>query len=172
MEKREEGCQAKDPACPPPVYPLGFRLEEFGSSGSAGSCFSNHLPAYFPQREAREEITPEGRRSKTISPREFLLDRPDPMEEKPPQDDDPNFSSLNPKSLPLSPPGAFSTKGPFFKNRGGKEKIRKDLSPPAEAGAYFKKIRGGKFIPGGSWGKGSPKAQTSGSAGGVPKGID
>jgi len=87
-----------------------------------GSTFSNQLPAYPPQREAREEITPEGRRSKTISPREFLLDRPDPMEEKPPQDDDPNFSSLNPKSLLLSPPGAFSTKGSFFKNRGARKR--------------------------------------------------
>ncbi|MCX5915254.1 MAG: hypothetical protein NTX30_01040, partial [Deltaproteobacteria bacterium] len=38
---------------------VGIRLEEFGSSGSAGSSFSNQLPAYPPQREACEEIVPE-----------------------------------------------------------------------------------------------------------------
>jgi hypothetical protein len=65
----------------PFFYSLGFRLEEFGSSGSAGSSFSNHLPAYPPQREACEEITPGTRLGQTISPCESPRDRPDPMKE-------------------------------------------------------------------------------------------
>jgi len=60
---------------------LGFRLEEFGSSGSAGSWFSNHLPACPPQREACEELTPEARLGENISPCESPRDRPDPMKE-------------------------------------------------------------------------------------------
>jgi hypothetical protein len=59
-------------------------LEEFGSSGSAGSSFSNHLPARPPQREACEEIAPEARLGETISPGESPRDRPDPMKESPP----------------------------------------------------------------------------------------
>jgi hypothetical protein len=50
---------------------LGFKLEEFGSSGSAGKYLSNTLRAYIPQREACEQIGPEGGPGKTASPFEF-----------------------------------------------------------------------------------------------------
>jgi len=50
---------------------LGFGLEEFGSSGSAGKYLSNNLPAYIPQREACEKISPKGGPGKTASLFEF-----------------------------------------------------------------------------------------------------
>jgi len=58
---------------PPPAFLrwLGFRLEEFGSSGSAGKYLSNTLRAYIPQREACEQIGPKGGPGKTASPCEF-----------------------------------------------------------------------------------------------------
>jgi len=44
-------------------------------------------------------------------------DRPDPMEEPPPQDDDPNFSALNPMRSPLLSRDLIF-KGLFSKNWG------------------------------------------------------
>jgi len=55
---------------------------------------------YIPPREAREEITPGRNLSKIISLWKFPRDRPGPMEEQPPQDDDPNSPALNPMSFP------------------------------------------------------------------------
>jgi len=60
---------------------LGFRMEEFGSSGSAGTSFSNELPAFPPQREACKEIAPEAELSSNISFCESPRDRPDPVKE-------------------------------------------------------------------------------------------
>jgi hypothetical protein len=60
---------------------LGFKLEEFGSSGAAGSWFSNHLPTGPPQREACEEIAPEARLGETVFFCESRRDGPDPMKE-------------------------------------------------------------------------------------------
>jgi hypothetical protein len=60
---------------------LGFRVEEFGSSGSPGSYLSMKPLSYIPQREAREEITPRKKLSKNIFLWKFPRDRPDPMEE-------------------------------------------------------------------------------------------
>ena len=91
-----------------------------------GSWFSNHLPACPPQREACEEIAPEARPGENISPCESPRDRPDPMKELPPQDDDPNSSSLNPMGDPLSLPG-FSRAGFFLQELGvGKSRIHID----------------------------------------------
>jgi len=45
---------------------LGFSLEEFGSSGSAGLSFSSQLPAVPPQKEACEKIASEARLGETI----------------------------------------------------------------------------------------------------------
>jgi hypothetical protein len=53
-------------------------VEEFGSSGSVGSSFSNYLPACPPQREACQEIAPGARLVQTISPCESPRDRPNP----------------------------------------------------------------------------------------------
>jgi hypothetical protein len=61
---------------------LGFRVEEFGSSGWAGSCRSIELLPCIPQKEAREEIPPRRKAGKGISLCKFLPDRPDPMEEQ------------------------------------------------------------------------------------------
>jgi hypothetical protein len=97
---------------------LGFRPEGFGSSASAGSHLSNELPRYTPQREARGEIAPEEKLGKNICLGKFLRDRPDPMEEQPPQDDDPNPSGLNPMCSPLFLPAVLLVKGSFLKNRG------------------------------------------------------
>jgi hypothetical protein len=73
---------------------------------------------YIPQREAREEITPGKKLGRIISLCNFPRDRPDPMEEQPPQDDDPNSSTLNPMSYPLPLPAVFCAKGFFLKNWG------------------------------------------------------
>jgi hypothetical protein len=97
---------------------LGFRVEEFGSSGSAGSYFSRKPLPYIPQREAREEITPRRKLGKIISLCKFPRDRPDPREEQPPQDDDPNSSTLNPMSFSLPLPRVSCAKGSFLKNWG------------------------------------------------------
>jgi hypothetical protein len=43
------------------------------------------------------------------------------MEEQPPQDDDPNSSTLNPLSFPLSLPALHWAKGSFLKNWGGQD---------------------------------------------------
>jgi hypothetical protein len=80
---------------------LGFRVEEFGSSGSAGSPFPNQPPTCHPQREACGEIPAEPRLGQTISPCEPPPDRPAPLKESPPQDYDLNSSSLNPMGKPL-----------------------------------------------------------------------
>ena len=47
-------------------------------------------------------------------------DRPDPMEEPPPQDDDPNFSALNPMRSPLLSRDLIF-EGLFLRTGGGKE---------------------------------------------------
>jgi hypothetical protein len=98
---------------------LGFRVEEFGSSGSAGSSRSIELLPYIPQREAWGEITLRRKVGKGVSLCKIPRDRPDPMEARPPQDEDPNFSTLmNPMSFPLPLPAAFCAKGSFLQNRG------------------------------------------------------
>jgi hypothetical protein len=53
-KNKSEGGQAMLSLPAPGFCSLGFTLEEFGSSSSAGSSFSNHLPAFPPQREAGE----------------------------------------------------------------------------------------------------------------------
>jgi hypothetical protein len=73
---------------------------------------------HIPPREAREEITPKRNLGKIISLCKFPLDRPDPMEGQPPQDDDPKPPALNPMSLPLPLPEVFYAKGSFLKDRG------------------------------------------------------
>jgi hypothetical protein len=91
---------------------LGFRVEEFGSSGSAGLPFSIDLPTYPPQREACGQMALGARPGETIPPCVSPRDRPDPMKESPPQDDDPNSSSPNPmRSASLS--ATFSAIGTF-----------------------------------------------------------
>jgi hypothetical protein len=91
-------------------------VEEFGSSGSAGSCRSIELLPCIPQKEAREEIPPRRKAGKGISLCKFPPDRPDPMKEQPPQDDDPNASTLNPMSFLLPLPAVFWAKGSFLEN--------------------------------------------------------
>jgi hypothetical protein len=54
----------------------------------------------------------------TIFPWKLPPDRPDPMEEQSPQDDDPNSSALNPMSLPRSLPKDFRAKGSLVQNWG------------------------------------------------------
>jgi hypothetical protein len=97
---------------------LGFRVEEFGSSSTAGSSRSTELLPYIPQREAWGEITLRRKVGKGVSLCKIPRDRPDPMEAQPPQNEDPNSSTLNPMSFPLPLPAAFCTKG-FFHQNGG-----------------------------------------------------
>ena len=108
-------------------------MEEFGSSGSAGSSFANLLLAYHPQREASEEIPSRRKAGKGISLAKIPPDRPGPMEEQPPQDDDPNSSTLNPMSFPLTPPPVFYTKGSFLKNWGW-ARLSRGLDPASASG--------------------------------------
>jgi hypothetical protein len=75
-------------------------------------------PPLVPQREAGEEIPPRRIAGEGISLCRFPRDRPDPMEEPAPQDDDPNSSTLNPLSFPLPLPAAFCAKGSFRENCG------------------------------------------------------
>ena len=56
--------------------------------------------------------------SKTISPFEFPWDRPGPRDDEPPQDDDPNFFSLNPMGSTLLFPDSCRQRGFLFKNWG------------------------------------------------------
>jgi hypothetical protein len=62
---------------------LGFSPGGFGSSGSAGYCISIDLPAYTPQREAREKNRFEEKteQNKPYPFANIARDRPDPMEE-------------------------------------------------------------------------------------------
>jgi hypothetical protein len=55
------------------------------------------------------------------------------MEEQPPQDDDPNSSTLNPMSFPLTPPPVFYTKGSFLKNWGW-ARLSRGLDPASASG--------------------------------------
>ncbi len=61
-----------------------------------GWLFSRNPSPFPPQGEACGEITPRMKLSRTVSPCEFPPDRPGPRDDQPPQDDDQNFSSLNP----------------------------------------------------------------------------
>jgi hypothetical protein len=108
-------------------------VEEFGSSGSAGSCRSIELFPCNPQREASEEIPSRRKAGKGISLAKIPPDRPGPMEEQPPQDDDPNSSTLNPMSFPLTPPPVFYTKGSFLKNWGW-ARLSRGLDPASASG--------------------------------------
>jgi len=91
----------------------GIRIIRLGGFLS----FLELLP-YIPQREAGEALPPRRKEGKGISPGKFPRDRPDPMEEPPPQDDDPNSSTLDPMSFALLLPAVFCEKSLFLKNRG------------------------------------------------------
>jgi hypothetical protein len=107
------------------LVPLGFRVEEFGSSGAAGSRRLFELLPYIPQREAKEEIHPRRKAEKGISPGKFPRDWPDRMIEPPPQDDDPNSSTLNPMSCPLPHPTVFRAKGALRSKTGGGQALER-----------------------------------------------
>jgi hypothetical protein len=80
---------------------LGFRVEEFGSSGSGGADCSMKLLPHVPQGEAGEEIPPSRKPNPIPFPYKFPRDRLDPMEGPPPQDDDPNSSTRNSRRAPF-----------------------------------------------------------------------
>jgi len=83
-----------------------------------GGCLPfQETPPHVPQTEAREEIPPSRKESQSMFPFQSPQDRPDPMEEPPPQDDDPNFSALNPMRSPLLSRDLIF-EGLFFKNWG------------------------------------------------------
>jgi hypothetical protein len=93
-------------------------MEGFGSSGSAGSSRSIELLPDIPQREAWGKITLRRKVGKGVSLGKIPRDRPNPMEAQPPQDEDPNSSTLNPMSFPFPLPAAFCAKGSFLQKWG------------------------------------------------------
>jgi len=76
-------------------------MEEFGSSGSAGAYPPMKLlPMFRRERPERRYLQAE-KRAKAFFRFNPPQDRPYPMEEPLPQDDDPNSSGLNPMRSPL-----------------------------------------------------------------------
>jgi len=81
-----------------------------------GGCLAFHeTPPHVPQERPETRFLQAEKRTKAFFHFNSPPYRPDPMEEPPPQDDDPNFFTLNPmRSLLLSRDLIFE--GLFLKN--------------------------------------------------------
>jgi len=135
MIKRSPCMSRDNHSLPTPSFfcSLGFRLEKFGSSGSADGYLQGTLLPFLRRERPAGKSFQEKTQQNHLPLLNFLGDRPGPRDDEPPQDDDPNFSSLNPMGSTLLFPDSCRQRG-FLVQKLGVGKICESCIHPAFGG--------------------------------------